>query len=146
MAHFSGVSGEETADISVYPTPLRNKQRRSSNTAKAFGMDTPLEVNSNDCCVGKILITRVNDPGKFLCFSLWQKNRQLKCRGTMPVATRSCSKQKRRPRIEDETPATTKTNRSCRYVTRSTTKRKILQQNNVVKDLEPLPKVGKARW
>ena len=25
MAHFSGVSGEETADISVYPTLLRNK-------------------------------------------------------------------------------------------------------------------------
>ncbi|KAJ7390326.1 hypothetical protein OS493_026202 [Desmophyllum pertusum] len=54
----------------------------------------------------------------------------------MPVATRSCTKQKRRPRIEDETPATSKsTNR--RYPTRSSAKRKIIDQENEGKGLEP---------
>ena len=56
----------------------------------------------------------------------------------MPVVTRSCSKQK--PRIEEETPATTNVVRR-RYATRSTVKRKILQQENEVKDLEPPTKV-----
>lgn len=56
----------------------------------------------------------------------------------MPVVTRSCSKQK--PRIEEETPATTNVVRR-RYATRSSVKRKILQQENEVKDLEPPTKV-----
>lgn len=56
----------------------------------------------------------------------------------MPVVTRSCSKQK--PRIEEETPATTNVVRR-RYTTRSSVKRKILQQENEVKDLEPPTKV-----
>ena len=54
----------------------------------------------------------------------------------MPVVTRSCSKQK--PRIEEETPATVVRRR---YATRSSVKRKILQQENEVKDLEPPTKV-----
>ena len=58
----------------------------------------------------------------------------------MPVVTRSCTKQKGRPRIEDETPATTNANR-CRYVTRSSAKRKILQQENEGKEEEPPSKV-----
>ena len=56
----------------------------------------------------------------------------------MPVVTRSCSKQK--PRIEEETPPTTNVVRR-RYATRSSVKRKILQQENEVKDLEPPTKV-----
>ncbi|KAL9964553.1 hypothetical protein ACROYT_G028208 [Oculina patagonica] len=54
----------------------------------------------------------------------------------MPVATRSCSKQKGRPRIEDETPMTTTTTRR-RYLTRSSAKRKIIDQENEGKALEP---------
>lgn len=56
----------------------------------------------------------------------------------MPVVTRSCKKQKGRPRIEDATPAT-----SCiyrrRYPTRSSVKRKIpvIQQEKERNDLEP---------
>ena len=60
----------------------------------------------------------------------------------MPVVTRSCSKQKGKPRIEDETPATSNAN-SRRYVTRSSAKRKILQQENEGRDQEPPSKVRK---
>lgn len=60
--------------------------------------------------------------------------------GKMPVVTRSCTKQKRGPRIEDDTPATSNMVRSCRYVTRSTAKRKILQQDHEGKNLEPSSK------
>jgi len=54
----------------------------------------------------------------------------------MPVATRSCTKQRGRPRIEDETPAIS-TTVPRRYPTRSSAKRKILHQENKGKGLEP---------
>lgn len=56
----------------------------------------------------------------------------------MPVVTRSCRKQKGRPRIEDATPATSCIDRR-RYPTRSSVKRKIpvTQQDKEKNDLEP---------
>lgn len=54
----------------------------------------------------------------------------------MPVVTRSCTKQRGRPRIEDDTPMTS-TTVPRRYPTRSSAKRKILRQENQEKGLEP---------
>ena len=60
----------------------------------------------------------------------------------MPVVTRSCRKQKGRPRIEDATPATSCIDRR-RYPTRSSVKRKIpvTQQDKEKNDVEPPSKV-----
>lgn len=74
---------------------------------------------------------------------LWLRGGDCKRKGIMPVVTRSCSKQKSRPRIEEETPATTNVVRR-RYATRSSVKRKILQQENEIKDLEPPTKVRRG--
>lgn len=62
----------------------------------------------------------------------------------MPVVTRSCAKEKRRPFIEQETPVTSTMVRSCRYETRSTAKRKIPQKDQDRENVGPSSKVRKT--
>lgn len=61
----------------------------------------------------------------------------------MPVVTRSCTKERRRPLLEQETPVTSTMVRSRRYETRSPAKRKILQKDQDRENVGPSSKVGK---
>lgn len=58
----------------------------------------------------------------------------------MPVVTRSCAKERRRPLLEQETPVTATMARSRRYETRSPAKRKILHKDQDRENVGPSSK------